>query len=556
MRASALALLALALSASPARACTVVSVPGAEKQEAACLDDLTTAGTTANDHTDPGDWAALNAPGTQNPSGVPGLQVDGYFPDTSTINTDHGWNHDAQFVLRVPDRWNGKLVVSGATGVLKQYSNDSTIGDWVLARGYAFASTDRGNSGTAFYNDGVEPGDAIAEWNVRMTELTVAVQRVLHPSRTYVAGVSNGGYLTRWQLENHPELYDGGVDWEGTLFAPDEPNLFTYLPVALRDYQRARAGDGAAHDEMIRAGFAPGSEFLWDLHYGEFWDITQRVYREELDPSYDGDLAAGIPYCPSGTPDCDADYDWSKRPHAGMAKIALTGRIGRPMITLHGTLDSLLPIATDSDVYTRMVDAAGRGDLHRYYVVEDGNHVDANYGAWPDRLRPILPCFRQAFLAMEAWAERGERPPESQLVPDPHAGDVVNTCALPRGAEVAGPGPAPVPGAQAPAPASSARLRPRVTFRVRGRYVVAGRLLGVPAQSCGSGVVEVTVKAGRRTLSTRVARLRGDCTFGSRVTIRRRHGRLRFVARFYGNRALTGAVSGRSSRGPSPRGRR
>jgi len=132
-----------------------------------------------------------------------------------------------------------------------------------------------------------------------------------------------------------------------------------------------------------------------DLHYGEFWDITQRIYREEFDPGYDGALQAGIPYCQPGTPDCDADYDWSRAPasaHAAMAKVVLTGRIGKPMITLHGTLDSLLPIATDSDVYQRLVDAAGRGALHRYYVVQDGNHVDANYDAWPDRLRPILPA--------------------------------------------------------------------------------------------------------------------------------------------------------------------
>src|SRR3712207_7217118 len=54
------------------------------------------------------------------------------------------------------------------------------------------------------------------------------------PRRTYLAGISNGGYLVRWQLENRPELYDGGVDWEGPLFTPDGPNLFTYLPTAVR----------------------------------------------------------------------------------------------------------------------------------------------------------------------------------------------------------------------------------------------------------------------------------------------------------------------------------
>src|SRR6476620_10237575 len=102
---------------------------------------------------------------------------------------------------------------------------------------------------------------------------------------------------------------------------------------------------------MIAAGFAPGSEFLWEDHYGEYWDLTQRTYREELDPGYDGPLEAGIPFCQAGTPSCDADYDFAKAPaeaHAAMRKIALTGRIGRPLLTLHGTLDALLPIATVS----------------------------------------------------------------------------------------------------------------------------------------------------------------------------------------------------------------
>jgi len=218
-------------------------------------------------------------------------------------------------------------------------------------------------------------------------------------------------------------------------------------------------------------------------------------------------------------------------------------------MTLQGTLDSLLPIATDADVYERMVDASGRGALHRYYVIEDGNHVDANYDAWPDRLRPILPCFRQAFLALEGWVERGARPPGSQLVPDPHAGDVVNTCTLAKGPDVAGPGPAPAPAAAASgAPRdTAARAHPRgLTLRARrhGRALeVRGRLLlpaGLTApQACGSGVVSLTVKHAARTVSARVTRLRADCGYAVRIRFTRGiPRRLRVRARFHGNRAL------------------
>ncbi|NYD50703.1 poly(3-hydroxybutyrate) depolymerase [Actinomadura luteofluorescens] len=401
-----------------------LAVPGAEKQVAACLDDLTTAGTVGSGHTVPADWAGLHAAGTRNPSGVPGIQLDGYFPDTSTFNTNHGWNHDAQFVIRLPERWNGGLVVAGPPGNRRQYANDFTISDWALAKGYAYAATDKGNSGTEFYKDGRRPGDAVAEWNDRVTQLTRAAKKVVAkrygrtPRRTYAAGISNGGYLVRWQLENRPELYDGGIDAEGTLWRADGPNLFTYLPQVLRAYPSyAATGDPSAHKALLNAGLAPGSEFLWPFHDQVYWELTQRIYREEFDPAYTGE---------------EAGYTYATRPesvHRAVARVALTGRIRKPMITLHGTYDSLLPIGTDSDVYAKLVRAKGKAP-YRYYRLEAANHVDGLYDSFPDRLRPLLPCMRTAFTALESWTQHGTTPPKSTTLPRPTSGDTVNTCSL------------------------------------------------------------------------------------------------------------------------------
>jgi hypothetical protein len=437
--------LGLALTA-PARAAvaepqchTAVGVPGAAYQVGACLPDLTTAGTVADGHSDPAQWAGLQPAGARNPTGVPGTQIDGYFPDTSTLNTTHGWNHDSQFVLRLPDHWNGGLVVAGTPGNRAQYANDFAISDWVLARGYAYAATDKGNVGSTFYRDGRRPGDAVAEWNTRVTQLTRAAKAAVArrygraPARTYAAGISNGGYLVRWQLENHPELYSGGVDWEGTLWRADGPNLFTYLPSVLKNYPAYAAGSTTAHDALIDAGLAPGSEFLWPYHEQVYWDLTQRVYREEFDPSYDGAAEAGTPYCASGTPACDADYDYAARPrsvHQAVSRVALTGRIRKPLITLQGTLDTLLPISRDGDVYARMVRShGGSSEDFRYYRIDGGNHVDGLYDTYPDRLRPILPCFRAAFTALEGWSA-GHRPPAGATLPRPTSGDLANTCSL------------------------------------------------------------------------------------------------------------------------------
>jgi hypothetical protein len=442
---------AVGAEAAPGGHCAgraLLRVPGAAHQQADCLDELTTAGTVASGHTDPADFAGLTPKDLPTPSGVPGIQIDGYFPDTSTTNTNHGWNHDAQFVIRLPDHWNGGLVVSGTPGNREQYANDRAISDWVLARGYAFAATDKGNTGLAFHRDGRRPGDAIAEWNTRLTQLTRAARAVVAqryrraPARTLATGLSNGGYLVRWQLENHPELYDGGVDWEGTLWRSDGPHLLTFLPPALRHYPVYAAGGPGAGDAlraMHQAGYPAGSEFLWPYHHQVYWDLTQRIYREELDPGYDGATEAGTPFCASGTPGCDADYDYATRPPAvrrAVDRIALTGRIGKPLITLQGTLDVLLPISQDSDVYARMVREAGRGALLRYYRIEDGTHTDSLVDAFPDRLRPMVPCHRSAFEALERWLTGKGLPPAGHTVRRPAGADaatLLTSCPLGRG---------------------------------------------------------------------------------------------------------------------------
>jgi Tannase and feruloyl esterase/3HB-oligomer hydrolase (3HBOH) len=423
-----------------------VSVTGVEFQESSYLEDLTTAGTQRTGHTNSNDWQGLHAQGTHNPRNVPGLQIDGYFPDDSrtTKASEHlertpnriyyydagnffgnkEYPHDSQFVMRFPDGWNGKLVITGPPGVRGQYANDFIISDWVLAKGYAFAATDKGNSGLQFsrkelYPDGKTRGSAVAEWHRRVRELTIAAKDAAEeyygeePYRTYITGISNGGYLTRYALENHSELYDGGVDWEGPLWLPEGPNLLTFLPEALKSFPN--------EEKMTEAGFARESKFLWLYYLSFYWNVTQRIFRQEFDPDYTGE---------------EADYDYAERidpknnPQAqeiknAVADVSLTGDIGKPLITLHGTLDALLPMQLVSDKYAELVGKAGRSRNHRYYRIEGGTHVDSLYdhAGFRDRdeLRPILPCYRASFEVFEKWVEEGQEPPPNQLVPKPKA---------------------------------------------------------------------------------------------------------------------------------------
>jgi hypothetical protein len=401
-----------ATAAAPPPACADAVVPGAEFSVTACLDDLTTTGTVRTGHTDPADYAGLTAPGTLTPSGVPGVQVDGYFPDDSTGNDEHGWHHDSQFVLRMPAHWNGGLVVAGPPATRRQYANDRIISDQVLAKGYAYAATDKGNVGATPFDADRHPGDAVMEWHTRMTQVTVAAKSALlrhyghRPVRTYAAGLSAGGYLVRWQLEHVPWLYTGGVDWNAFGFNKGGPNALTTFPPALRAYPHYAKGEEAGHAAMLAAGYPAGSEPGWAASYPQ-WDTLARLLREELDPGYDGDAKAGTPFCPEGTgPGCDTDYDYAARPaavHRAVDRVSLTGNLQRPLVSIQGTLDTIVPPSLYGDYYHHLVVAAGRGGLQRYTHVPGGTHTDGLAAAAPDTFHPMLADFTAAFGRLEQW---------------------------------------------------------------------------------------------------------------------------------------------------------
>lgn len=135
-----------------------IEVEGAEFSQARCLPDLSTAGNTfrttgGGSRENP----TLHSELTEFPPGaVPGLQVEGWFPDSCDRyepeaaiafmpTCDNGLRHNGQFVLRIPDAWDGThLVVAGAPGIRDQYAQDPILSDWVLARGWAYIAHDRG----------------------------------------------------------------------------------------------------------------------------------------------------------------------------------------------------------------------------------------------------------------------------------------------------------------------------------------------------------------------------------------------------------------------------
>ena len=50
----------------------------------------------------------------------------------------------ARFLLRLPDDWNGRLVVAGASGTRSEFNGDWAWSDYVIQKGYAYASQNKG----------------------------------------------------------------------------------------------------------------------------------------------------------------------------------------------------------------------------------------------------------------------------------------------------------------------------------------------------------------------------------------------------------------------------
>ena len=372
---------------------------------------------------------------------VPGIQVEGYLAGDPT--------GEARFLLRLPTNWNGRLVVAGASGTRSEFNGDFAWSDYVVQKGYAYASQNkrvlnfrlttsadplgcRLNPASPLFvhfyiND---PQKSFTEWtdaiveNARLARDTLKVQYGKHPGRTYAVGTSNGGYQVRRAIEAAPNLFDGGVDWEGTFVDPVGPNILIDLPLALKNFP-AYVGSGfdpnsPAAQAIRAAGYPPdilnGPLSLWLVYWNSFWEVTACQWQKKLDPTYDT-YGAGL-----------ENYDYAARVDVSdveeaFAAFATTGKIKKPLVTVAGTMDALLPIDRHARAYQAKVAASRKGNndhrnaQYRLYEIQNGNHVDNFRSLFPLQLEYIQPHAQRAFdLLVDHVENRAPLPPE-QCVP-------------------------------------------------------------------------------------------------------------------------------------------
>jgi alpha-beta hydrolase superfamily lysophospholipase len=389
---------------------------------------------------------------------VPGIQVEGWFADDPT--------KEARFVLRFPDDWNGRLVVAGASGTRSEYNGDWAWSDYVLPKGYAYASQNKGvlnfylvslasatqpagdalacrlNPSSAtwvhFYDN--DPHKPFTQWTQYMVLTTILAKRAAKetyhefPRRTYAVGTSNGGYQVRRAMEEAPDLFDGGVDWEGTFIDPSGPNILIDLPPAIKNFPAYVASNfdpnSQAAQDIVAAGYPPDIvnravtpvDSLWGRYNEQFWEVTACQWQERFDPTY--------PTYVSGL----ANYDYLSRADVpgvfqSVAAVRTTGKIKKPLITVAGTMDALLPIKRQARAYEAAVNASrkgnddqGNGDddrrnaQYRLYEVQNGNHIEGYVLFFP-QLGVIQPHAQKAFDLLVKHVEEDSPLPPSQCIP-------------------------------------------------------------------------------------------------------------------------------------------
>jgi hypothetical protein len=387
---------------------------------------------------------------------VPGVQINARIASDRT--------GEGRFLLRLPDNWNGRLVVAGASGTRSEFNGDFAWSDYVLQKGYAYASQNKGvlnlfvssaadplacrlNPSLAFYvhfydNDPGQPFTRWADFMIQAAQLARTGVKASYgkwPAYTYAVGTSNGGYQVRRAVELAPKLFDGGVDWEGTFVDEHAPNLLTDLPPAILNYNDYLASgfnpSSTAAKNIIAAGYPPDivaspTSSLWTNYWGSFWEVTQCQWQKRLDPGYN---TYG-----SGT----GTYNYiSRLPFSdvgdNVADFATTGLIQRPLITVAGTMDALLPIDHHARAYARKVagaldDAAHGKDPHRpayrLYEVQNGNHIETYQATFP-QLELIEPHAQRAFDLLVLQVEQGVPLPPDQCIP--HGGAIADGPAQP-----------------------------------------------------------------------------------------------------------------------------
>ncbi|TRO52724.1 hypothetical protein E2P63_03150 [Candidatus Bathyarchaeota archaeon] len=230
----------------------------------------------------------------------------------------------ANYVIRIPDEWNGGLVVA-CHGYMMNWNPDAqfamdggTLSWGFLEQGYAYAASSFG-----------EGGVAIKMGMIRTHQLTeYVIDNYGVTGKVFLFGVSMGGAIVLLLGEKYPELYDGVLDVVGL---KDITDIYVTCVTTIN---------------------SPG-----------FPSMPPEAQAFLLQAKEDYEIACG------GTPD--------EKPKA-YERISPTchADISIPVISVHGAQDVLVPMP-HALLYGVAVAEAGCSEYYRMYVANPGGHANA-----------------------------------------------------------------------------------------------------------------------------------------------------------------------------------
>jgi pimeloyl-ACP methyl ester carboxylesterase len=343
-----------------------------------------------------GDAKALILPTSASPAQtpIPGYQIVGSYAAGE------------RYVLRIPDAWNGKLVVVGTPAFRSEYANDGIWSDFLLSLGYAYACSNKGvpynaivetiaaspNPNLNFPIDfdlaGLETAKLsfrfgvlypqkrpIAGWNDDFAQLTQTAQAYLgakfkRPAKTYAVGLSNGGAEVRSLLERHPDLVDGGVDWSGVFWSPNL-SILDYLPkfvAAMPPYVASGFTDANARAAIVAAGYPDDVKMsssahpsLWFEYYAGqasfYADLTIFSYALLIDPQATATLTASSAFTPN--PANPAQLPGSSATAGGLAQPAARGAY----VPSAAARSAIASFAHSGNIGKPLISIAGASDM-------------------------------------------------------------------------------------------------------------------------------------------------------------------------------------------------
>jgi len=231
----------------------------------------------------------------------------------------------ANFVVRIPDEWNGGLVV-GCHGYMPfnwhpdaQFQLDQGALPWgFLEQGYAYAASSYG-----------EGGFAVKMGMIRTHQLTeYVINNYGVTGKVFLCGVSMGGAIVLLLGEKYPELYDGVLDVVGLKDITDIYILCVTI-----------------------------------INSPAFPSMPPEVQAFLLQAKEDYEIACG------GTVD-DKPKAYERLSPTCHAEISI------PVISVHGAQDQLVPMP-HALLYGPAVAEAGCSEYYKMYVANPGMHANA-----------------------------------------------------------------------------------------------------------------------------------------------------------------------------------